>query len=248
MNGAVLSFIKSNGGAGATALAVQMACASSDAVALLDLDIQFGCAAFQMDVVPRSSIIDLVATPERIDPAMVKRAMVRAHQRFDLLAAPSGVHPVDDVSVAGVLKVIDAARRVYDTILIDLPEIWTDWSHAALANSDHIIMVTRLSIPALRQARRQMEMLEQQGLGRIPLSLIANQVERSLFAKAPSKRDGEEILGRAIDFAIRDDPAMQLAGDSGLPLSEIRGGRSLVRTLGRIITKLRADGALPQAA
>ncbi|HLY90067.1 MAG TPA: hypothetical protein VKQ27_13880 [Acetobacteraceae bacterium] len=248
MNGAAITFIKSGGGVGATALAVQMACACRGEIALLDLDIQFGSAAFQMDITSTTSIIDLVATPGRLDEAMVRGAMVRPHECFDLLAAPQGIHPMEDLTPEGVGQVIDVARATYASVLIDLPEIWSDWSYAALARSSQIVLVTRLTVPSLRQARRQMDMIKQENLDRIPLFIIANQVEQGLFAKTVSKRKGEEVLGRKIDFAMPSDAAMQIASDSGLPLGKVRGGGASVKKLARILHDILAGKPLPLAA
>lgn len=241
MSGAVVSFMKSSGGVGATALAVQMACARKGELALLDLDIQFGAAAFQMDVASDASIIDLVSVPDRLDPAMVKGAMVRPHERFDLLAAPQGIHPIDELTADGVIRVIDVARETYSAVLLDLPEVWTEWSYAALARSSRIILVTRLTIPSLRQARRQMDMIKQENLGHIPLYVIANQVRSGLLARSLSKREGEAVLGRAIDFTVSSDDAIQLASDSGLPLAEVPGGGAHARKLARIIEDVLAS-------
>src|SRR5258708_37515632 len=117
MSGKVITFMKSGGGVGATTLAVQGACTLRGTnLALLDLDIQYGSAAFQMDVESNASILDLVATPDRIDAALLRGAMVRPHDAFDLLAAPEGIYPIEDVSVAAVNKVIEVARSVYATI------------------------------------------------------------------------------------------------------------------------------------
>jgi pilus assembly protein CpaE len=241
MSGAVVSFMKSSGGVGATALAVQMACAQKGELALLDLDIQFGAAAFQMDVASDASIIDLVSAPERLDPAMVKGAMVRPHERFDLLAAPQGIHPIDLLTPDGVIRVIDVARETYSAVLLDLPEVWTEWSYAALARSSRIILVTRLTIPSLRQARRQMDMIKQENLGHIPLYVIANQVQGGLLSSTLTKREGEAVLGRAIDFTVSNDGAIQLASDSGLPLAEVPGGGANARKMARIIEDVLAS-------
>ncbi len=94
MSGKVITFIKSGGGVGATTLAVQAACSLRGAnLALLDLDIQYGSAAFQMDAESNASILDLVANPNRIDAALLRGAMVRPHDAFDLLASPEGIYP-----------------------------------------------------------------------------------------------------------------------------------------------------------
>jgi pilus assembly protein CpaE len=242
MSGRVITFMKSGGGVGATTLAVQAACSLRGSnLALLDLDIQYGSAAFQMDAESNASILDLVATPDRIDAALLQGAMVRPYGAFDLLAAPEGIYPVDDVSVAAVTKVIEIARSVYTTILIDLPMIWNEWGHAALRNSDQIVLVTGMTIPSLRQARRQIEMTHREQLGKIPLFVVANRVNGGLFSKALSKKAAEKALGRTIDFTVPNDPMIATAADAGLPLSDAKAG-ALAKRVARMMKEIFAAG------
>jgi pilus assembly protein CpaE len=251
MNGSVITFVKSSGGVGATSLAVQMACALRNTkTALLDLDVQFGSAGFQMDM-PRAetSIVDLAGTANRLDSAMLKGAMVRPHDRFDLLCAPEGIPPMEDVTADGVLKIIDGARLDYDNVLIDMPMVWCEWSYAVLTRSNHIVLVTRLTVPALRQARRQMEMMKEERLNQIPLFIVANQVETGfLSGKGISKQEGESVLGRPINAVLPHHPAMRLAIDAGLPLSDVRGGRALSKKLVSMMGKILGDVSRRRAA
>lgn len=248
MSGKIITFMKSSGGAGATTLAVQAACSLRDPrLALLDLDIQFGAAAFQMDVESNASILDLVAALDRLDAALLQGAMVRPHDIFDLLAAPAGVYPMEDVSVEGVTAVIELARRVYTTILVDLPMIWNEWGHAVLTKADHIVLVTSLTLPALRQARRQIEMLMREQLGNTPLFVVANRVDRGLFGKGLSQKEGEKALGRAINFTIPNDPLIATAGDAGLPLAAVRGG-AMAKKLARMMAEVYSTAEPPRLA
>jgi pilus assembly protein CpaE len=248
MSGKIITFMKSSGGVGATTLAVQAACALRDpSLALLDLDIQYGAAAFQMDAESSASILELSAAADRLDPALLQGAMVRPHDLIDLLAAPEGVYAMDDVSVDGVTAVIEMARRVYATILIDLPMIWNEWGHAVLSRSDHIVLVTHLTIPSLRQARRQIEMIMREQLGNIPVFVVANRVDNGFFGKGLSLKAGEKAMGRAINFVIPNDPTIGMAADSGLPLAAMKAG-SLTKRFARMTTDVLATAEAPRLA
>jgi pilus assembly protein CpaE len=240
MTGKIISFIKSGGGVGATTLAVQIACSRhGDGIALLDLDIQYGSAAFQMDTDSNVSILDLSANRDRLDAALLQGAMARPHNAFDLLPAPEGIYPMEDVSEAAVTKIIDIARRVYAITLIDLPMVWTEWGHAALSKSDHIVLVTQLTVPSLRQARRQIEMTKRERLGHIPLFVVANRVRGSWLAPGISTSDAERALGRQINFIVPEEQQIMLAGNAGSPLSAVRGG-ALAKRLSRMMNEIVA--------
>jgi pilus assembly protein CpaE len=223
----VVSVLKSGGGVGATTLAVQGAFAlHSDRVVLLDFDIQFGTAAFQLGIVGRQSLLSLIADSARLDATLFESALVRVRDRFGLLAAPEDVHLLQDVNAAGVCRIIDLARGTHDRVLIDMPMAWCDWAYAVLAKSDRIVLVTHLTVPSLRQARRQIDTLQREDLGHVPVVVVANRVEGgSLFGGGTpvSKKEAEKALGRTIDFMVPDDPAFVAAANAGLPLAEVHG-------------------------
>jgi pilus assembly protein CpaE len=242
--GPVVSFLKSGGGAGATSLIVQGACAiargkKSDAPAVLDLDVQFGAAAIQMDAEQRVSILDLVRDPERLDSALLQAAMVRPHGRFDLLAAPSQILSVDGIDAFAIDATIAMASRTYSRTLIDLPMLWNSWVHAALEASDVIVLVVRLTVPSLRRARSQIDMLRSESLAGIPLFIVANAVDTGYFSSTKLfLKKAETALGRKIDFCIPRSDAMQLAADQGQPLNGVAGGKSLEAKLASMMAEI----------
>jgi pilus assembly protein CpaE len=235
--GSVVSFIKCGGGVGATSLAVQGAAAvgrqkNAPALCVLDFDIQFGAAALLMDAEQRVSVIDLARDLKRLDGALLRGAMVRAHQRFDLLAAPSSIYPVGDLDVDAVATILEVARREYSEVLVDLPTLWSDWVLATLANSDVIVLVAQLTVPSLRQAKHQIEMLQTEHLDHIPLVVVANRTAKGFFgSKDIPLKNAAKALGHEIDHTIPEDPAMRLAADTGRPLNEVRAGGALEKKI-----------------
>jgi pilus assembly protein CpaE len=232
-SGKVISFIKSSGGAGATSLAVQGACAMGrgkkhGAPAVLDFDVQYGSAATIMDVAQHSSLLDIVGDVHRLDRALLQGATVRAKDRFDLLAAPAQTLPIDGITAPAVVAVIATATRTYNQIFIDLPMLWNDWVVSAMAASDAIVLVVRLTVPSLRRARQQIEQMQYGPLRDVPLFVVANGVKQNLFGSdGVSRKDAEKALGRKLDFWIPRNQAMRSAADSGEPLDRIAGGRAL---------------------
>jgi len=256
--GSVVSFIKSNGGVGATSLAVQGAAAlgrvkNAPPLCVLDFDIQFGSTALLMDAEQRVSVIDLARDLKRLDGALLTGAMVRPHQRFDLLAAPSTIYPIADLDVDAVATILEVARREYGQVIVDLPTLWTDWVLATLAHSDAIVLVVQLTVPSLRQAKQQIEMLRSEHLDHIPLIVIANRTLKGLFgSKDIPLRNAAKALGHPIDHSIPDDPAMRLAADTGRPLNDVRAGSSLEKkirlTIQAIMQRAKASHVEPRRA
>jgi pilus assembly protein CpaE len=249
--GPVISFIKSGGGVGATSLAVQGAAAigrekNAPQLCVLDFDIQFGAAALLTDTEQRVSVIDLARDLKRLDGALLRGAMVRPHQRFDLLAAPSSIFPIGDLDVDAVATILEVARREYSQVMVDLPILWSDWVLATLANSDVIVLVVQLTVPSLRQAKHQIEMLQSEHLDHIPLVVVANRTATGFFgSKDIPLRNAAKALGHEIDHSIPDDPAMRLAADTGRPLNEVRAGSSLEKKIRLMVHAIARKANVP---
>jgi pilus assembly protein CpaE len=253
--GKVVGFIGSCGGVGVTSLAVQGACAiarhkGAPSLCLLDLDIQFGNAALLLDLEQRGGIFDLIHAPERLDGALLRAAMVRAHDRFDLLGAPSTVYGVDNIDPAAIGATIATASHEYARVLIDVPLLWSHWTHAALRAADAIVLVVQMTVPSLRHGRRQIDMLRQEELDDIPLFIVANRVATGLFGSTSgvSQKPAETALGHKIDFIIPESPAMKAAAEAGRPISEVSGGRALEKKLEAMMEGILRAGSAATAS
>src|SRR3546814_6087201 len=72
------------------------------------------------------------------------------------------------VSAEQMSDILDLARQEFSNVLVDLPGSWTNWSLSLVARADAVCLITEMSIPSLRQARRQLDMLAAQDLGDLP--------------------------------------------------------------------------------
>jgi pilus assembly protein CpaE len=236
--GKVVSVIKSVGGVGATMIATQLAvrvasrrAGAERGVALLDLDIQFGDAAFQLGLRPGLSLSDLLEAGNRLDGDLL-RATTTAHgSGLKVIAAPPAMLPLDAMTSEQAIDILDQARREYDIIFVDLPSNWSNWSLSLIARSDVVLLVTEINLSSLSRARRQLEMLDSQDLGALDVRVVANRHEKGLF-KTIRASDVREALGRDIAFTVANDHALVRAAiDRGVPLDEIRRKAALVKDL-----------------
>jgi pilus assembly protein CpaE len=256
--GMVVSFIGSCGGVGTTSLAAQGACALSRAkgageLCVIDLDIQFGCAALLLDAEPRGNILDLIKDPDRLDGELLRGAMAKAASgRVDLLASPGRIHEVDAIDPEMIAAVIELASSQYSLTILDVPMLWSHWTHAALRASDAIALVLSPTVASVRQGRRQIDMLREEELADIPLHVVANKVAQGFLAEGgvPVKAM-ETALGRKVDYLVPDSAAMRSAAEAGQPLSEIRGAKALEKKILGLFDRIvgtRADPAQPRPA
>jgi pilus assembly protein CpaE len=244
--GRLISFIKSTGGAGATVIATQAGCllAQSEGAAgreacLIDLDVQFGNVATYLAVDNDPSVRDLIEAGARVDGALFRSATTKHGSGLNVVAAPADIMPLDAVETDQVCDLVNIATQQYQSILLELPSNWTNWSLSLLARSDIIYLVTTLTVPALRQAARHIDMLNAQGIGG-QVHVVANRYEKRLF-KSIDTTAAQRALRRPISHLIANDYAtVSAAIDQGLMLSEIRPKNHVTRDLATLVSDLAA--------
>ena len=239
--GKVVSFIGTTGGAGVTSVASQLGIlwAPDARVCYIDLDLQFGNAALLLDLRPSLHLGDLIEDAERLDADLLQSVAMNHGSGMALIASPGEMMPLDAVSVEFIDRLLRLATQVYDVVLVDLPTAWTEWTVRVLQRADTICMVTGLNVPGLHQSRRQLEVIEANGL--MPkLRIVANRVQKSFFGKV-DLRETEGVLGRKVDFTIANDyPAMSSANDEGRSLKDVKPSSRVVKDLKLVAETLQA--------
>ena len=225
----VVSIIKSVGGVGATALMTQLGIrfAQNEAkynreACLLDLDVQFGDAAFQLGLRPSLSLADLIEAGARLDGDLLRATTTEHSSGLKVIASPPDMMPLEALSSEQLIDIVEQAAREFGTALVDLPTNWTNWSLSILARSDLVLLVTEMSISSLHRARRQLDLIRDQDLGELDVRIVVNRFEKGLL-KTIRTADVREALGRDISFTVANDhPVVRTAIDRGVPISEIK--------------------------
>jgi pilus assembly protein CpaE len=236
----VMTFIKASGGLGTTTLAVQTAHSlasrtvngAKPKVCILDFDLQFGNAALYLDIDTHLNVFNIIDAPDRLDGSFLKGLMAHHESGIDLLAGPSFVVPLDAMTPDLAVRVIDTAAVEYDYVIVDIPQAWTHWSHAVLSHSDLVVLVTQLTVPALRQGRRLLDTIRQEGLENLPKLTVVNRFERSIFNRDIRVKEAEKALGAVFDAYVDNDyKTISDALNQGVPLTQVGGGSKLQKQI-----------------
>jgi pilus assembly protein CpaE len=237
----VVSVIKSLGGVGATSLLSQLGIrfARQEArfgreVCLIDLDVQFGDAAFQLGLTPSLSLADLIEAGSRIDGDLLRAATTAHPSGLQVIAAPPTMMPLESLSSEQLLEIVELAAREFGTVLVDLPTNWTNWSLSLLARSDLILLITQMSIPSLNRAKRQLELMRSQELQGLDIRLVVNRLEKG-FMRTIRLSDVRDGLGLEVSYTIANEHAvMRAAIDRGVPIDEIKRKSALGKDLDKL--------------
>ncbi|NNE84645.1 MAG: AAA family ATPase [Alphaproteobacteria bacterium] len=247
--GKVITFMKACGGVGGTTLAIQAAHALSGTakrrqkVCLIDFDLQFGNVAMYLDVVDGGELSDLLREPEIIDATLFSSVASSHPSGIDIIAAPQTVWSLDSIQVDQAQKIIEVAAQLYDYVIIDLPDYWTDWSKQIIDNAHAVVLVMQMTVAAVRHARRRLDLLQAEGLGAVPVFVVANRYKKpTVFTTDTIKQDEvEKALGHQIDFALPSNyKVVNEAQTQGIPIAEAEGGRKFAADLSKVAEAISA--------
>lgn len=248
-SGQIVALLKAGGGVGATSLGVQAshlisARGAAPSVCYADLDLQFGMGSLYFDLNDALTVTDCVAIGDLLSETQFGTALGAHKSGTRVLAAPHDVTPLDVLTSPLAEALMKGLRRDFALTIVDLPTAWTAWSNRVLQLADRIVMVTRLSVAHVHLVRRQLAVLAMQNLERVPLTLVCNGVtsdqQNMLSIKA-----AEKALGRPFDIVIPEDArTMGEAVNQGQPLSEVRRGSKLEKSISELADRIAADAAV----
>jgi Flp pilus assembly CpaE family ATPase len=241
--GKVIAVTRAKGGMGASTLAAHLALALCEKrtrqdpekqVALLDLDLQFGDLSLMLDLEPNGEMVEIIRDPARLDGALLRASMTRHKSGLFVLAAPGEFVPLDALSVAAAVKMIELAREEFDIVVLDLPLAVPRWLEAVLQHTDQLYVVSQLNVAAIRQTRRLLDFLKEEGLYSLPVSVALNRYVWR-FNERGRLKQAIRALGQPIDHYVPEDAALALeAINRGTPLFELRRRAKLCRSLRQV--------------
>lgn len=241
--GQLVSVLKSIGGVGATTVATHLASELSArnngrGVCLIDLDLQFGDAASYLGLSSQLSIADLIAAGSRIDGELLKSVVSKTESGLNVIAAPADIVPIESVNADQIMRIIELARAEYDHVILDLPTNWTNWTLSLVAVSEIIFLVAELSVASLRQAKRQLQLLDSQNIAGSHINVVANRVEKKLF-RTIDLESAAQALGHPIELSIHNDyPLVRAAHDQGVLIRAIRAKSKIAGDIENLLPRL----------
>jgi len=177
-SGKVISVFSGKGGVGKTTIAVNTALALSqrpDAkVAIVDVDIQFGDVALFLNLLPVSTISDVLSDMDHLDEKILNAYLTVFNESVQVLAAPLRPEQAEMVSGSLVTAVLKQLRKTFDYIIVDTAATFNEVCIAAMDNSDIILVVAALDLPSVKNAKLAMEILQSLGYSDDKLQILVN--------------------------------------------------------------------------
>lgn len=244
-NNKIISFVHASGGVGTTTIAVNSAILLNSlsikerrAACLLDLDLQFGCAATHLDLPGYSPVMDLIDRPDHLDSEMLDGMMVRHSSGLPVLTASEIIFPIEAIGSDVIERVLHLSKQRYEYTVIDMPLTLASWTDTVLQNSDVIYAVMQLNVPNIKQLRRWFTMLDDEKLSDLPIKVIVNRYHYLGHFRQDniSIQQASESLGRNIDYMIPNDyDLVSHSLDQGVPAATLQPKSKFVQEIRNIM-------------
>jgi len=218
--GDIIAVCGARGGLGATTLAVNLAsklvAVTGTEVALVDLDLQRGDVAAFMNLTPHNSLANLAAAPGEIDDVFLASTLTRHPNGVFVLPAPTEIEDADSVGDAEIKLALDLLRARFRYTVVDTSRTITGAMLAAVETSRRILLLSDLSVPGIRHARRTVDLFGRLGIPAERVELLVTEA----VAGPVSLHDATRAIGKTPFFVIpRDENSAAEAMNHGAPLN-----------------------------
>lgn len=195
--GRSIAFVGARGGCGASTVAHNTAYALSEKVGantvIVDYDLPFGTAGLDFNQDPLSGVADALGQPDRLDPVLLDRMMVRCTDKLSLFAAPATLDNDWDIQADAFDEVTSRIRSTAPFIILDLPHLWSGWMRKALISADEVVVVATPDLASLRNAKNMIDLIKQGRPNDAPPRLVLNQMGVPGRPEIPAKEFGAAL-------------------------------------------------------
>lgn len=216
--GKVITVFSAKGGVGKTTVSTNLAVALSQLgrrVCLVDFDLAFGDVAISLQMMPEHSIAEVAAINGEIGPDDLKPLLVKYSDTLSALLGPTSPDPAEGQVKEVAAKIIAALKQSFDYVVVDTPPAFEDQVLQAFDVSDLLLLLLTPDIPALKNLKITLEMLELLNFPRDKYRVVLNRAGAKVGL---SERDMEKTLKTPIFASVPAAPEVPAAINRGEPI------------------------------
>jgi pilus assembly protein CpaE len=206
------------GGTGKTVLSTNLAATyarhEGRRTLLLDLDLQFGDAALALGVDPQLTLFDLVTSPGEIDAEKLAAYVLRHPSGLDLLPAPLRPEDGELVGDDKLAQVLEAARGVYEVVVVDTTPLFHGALLTALDWTDALLVVCDADVTSLKNAHLSLRTLSMLSFPSERVRVVLNHAHSGHGLR---RGEVEEALATKLTAEVPHDRAVLPALNQGIP-------------------------------
>ena len=218
-HGKVITVYGPKGGVGTTTIATNLAVALQGPelkVVIVDGNLQYGDVAVFHNEQPRNTILDLTPRASELDTDIIDEVLI-LHEKsgVHILAAPPRPEMAEQVNPEQFIHVIKFLKTIYNYIVIDTETHLTETVISALDASDVIVLVVTQEIPAIKNAKSFLTLIDQFQIGRARVICIMNKNDKRISLLP--ERVGESLKQEVVAVIPLEEKIVVNSVNSGVP-------------------------------
>jgi len=235
--GKVIAVLGSKDGYGKTTVAVNLAALMSRdkkrPVMLVDLDLQGGDVSTFLNIKPNYTIADVARNVNRIDANYVKGAMNRHESGIYVLAEPKNVADAEEITAPKVKAVLNLLKGMGGYVIVDGGYSFDERLLTVMDIADMIILVGVLTLPAIRNIQKSLQVFRDLGYGKDKVRLIINRSGANEDIKADYASD---TLQYPISWTIPNEYQNVVTSiNRGIPLMTLAPASNITKSIENIV-------------
>ncbi len=247
----VIAVAGSIGGVGTTSIAVNLGCAlaqnEANSVALVDLDLCLGDADVFLDTIPDYTLVDVAQNVTRLDFTLLKRSLTRHSSGLFLLPRPVQLEDISLITPEDLQRVIGLLKATFTHLVLDLSKSYSPIDLIALEMANHILLVTQLDLPCLRNVvRLMMSFGEMEGISE-KIKIVVNRA--GLENGQITLKKAQDTIGKEIFWQLPNDYRTMIeVRNNGMPLIEQAPKAAVTQSIMALAEALSTDqkGTAPE--
>jgi pilus assembly protein CpaE len=245
-HGRIVTVFAAKGGCGKTTLAINLAMAlARDAqhrVCIVDLDLAFGDVAISVQADPVRTMVDALPMAGHLDVAGAASLLTRYARRLEMLLAPVTPGDAERVPPALVGELLAVLRGMFDFVVVDTPAQFSEHVLTAMDASAHHVLLTTPDVPALKNLRVALDMLDLLSYPRQIRSVVVNRADSRVGL---SLDDVERVVRCPIAAHVPSSRAVPVSINRGTPITISTPAHPVSRAIARFARQRLAAAAAP---
>ncbi|MEV6242938.1 AAA family ATPase [Lentzea sp. NPDC051838] len=214
--GQVVTVFAAKGGCGKTTLAVNLAAVlaagGERSVCLVDLDLAFGDVGICLRAEPVRTIVHGLGMLGHVDAAGAASLLTSCRPGLSALLAPVEPGDAERIPAGLVSELLEVLPTMFDFVVVDTPSAFSEHVLAAMDASHHHVLLTTPDVPALKNLRVTLDMLDLLSYAHDIRSVVLNRSD----AKVGLTMDD-------IDRVVRSDIRAHVPSSRDVPISVNKG-------------------------
>lgn len=246
-SGAAIAVYSAKGGVGTTSVAVNLAFSFAKAhpdgrVALVDFGASGGDVRVMLDLRPAYDMGDLMRKMDQVDADLLQSILTPASGGVWVLPAAEDPETAESLDAVATTNIIEHLRQNFSFTVMDCEHSLNERTLAVLDAADRVVVVTQLSVPALRSAQRTLTLCQRLGYSDDKVSVLVNRYHSGDLV---TLRDASDVLGREVFFKLPNDyRTASGALNKGVPVSDFDASSHLASSYATLAGRLNGGGAL----